>query len=572
MSKRKYFGTDIDRVYGSTDARCPDFRVYVWNPHRATIGDVVLGRETSPRYDISRWVLTVNYRENIVYENTEDPLATSATLELVYDPDAEPIEVSEKTLLDDTPIRIYQGDKRAKTWVCIFTGVIRGKPSINKEGRGSAGQRTMTVQAVDRAEAYLNTMVTSRSYAKGDDIGKAFVETAIEYCGLDREEINVGSLGYPIGHTQTQLVQIEVLNGLAQMIFPVGKKPKFDAEGFLCAADADFDKPPTRVHATTKELVISMVPQALMQAVNNSVRLLGMDDDLTQVVERYQRLAHGSITSGFFEDEVRVKVNFSENAGSEEGGRRALKGIEFKKDLSSLGERIFGEGARWNETVEDDGESVYGGEIVFETGWEPELRMILVITWAGINIAQILLGLLTDMTGEVTATSGGTVCLGSPGVAEASHGSGTGVTVLGQSFQHAGEIASTATMLIIILTLMELGRCDWELYGKPFQYVQQQLCSTAQLSNLLTYQIKEGTPIRNDWIYDIEHLQLRARDMLQRELVKGWSYEIEMLDDPLLEVDDVLQVGSEKYYVSGIEKRISRDSDARMKITAWRFT
>jgi hypothetical protein len=559
MSKRKYLGTDLDKIFRSTSARSPDFRVFIWNPTRTSINDIVLGQEESPRYDITPWVISVSYTENIIYENAEDSVATNLSLEMIYSPDATPIQITEKTVRDNTPIRVYQGDRRIPIdeWICVFTGVIRGNPAITEYSRDESKTGTMSIVAVERAEAFLNTKVTSESYLKDTDIGKAVVETAIKYMGLYRDEINIGNQDYTIGHPQSQLVDIEIMNGLAQMLFCSGKKPKFDSEGYLCAADTDLDKAPIRVH-DTMDLIITITREAVMTAINNSVRLLGLDDDLTEVVEREKRLAHGTITSGFFESVVRQKVSFSETEGTEQGGRRA-KNIRFDSKRESLGQ-LFGEEVSWQPIMEDDGVTCFGGNIVFDTGYDATIREVLLGVWLAAKLDQLIAGLIAAAIGLESAA------------ASYPYGTAGGLSAAGTALMAAqiGEYTASIAMMGIILSLIEMGRVEWTVYGEPFQWVYQQLCATAQVSGLLTHEIRE-LQLKNDWLYDIDTLQLRAKDLLKRELIKGWSYEIIMMDDPFLEVDDVIQIGTRKYYITKISKRISRKPDGTMTMTAWRF-
>lgn len=572
MSKRVFFGTEIDEIFRSSSARSPGTKVYIWNPNRTTINDVVLQQEESPRYDITPWVLSMNYNENITFENSEDSQSSSVTIEMQYDPDAQPIQITEKTMLDGTPIRIYQGDTRVdeNKWVPIFTGVLRGNPAIPEEDRNVVRAQTMSLIAVDRAEAFINTLVTAKSYEQNSDIGGAIVSTAIEYMGLDRAEISFGFQDYAIGHPQSQLVDMEIMKGIAQMLFCIGKKPKFDNEGFLCAADTDLSKAPARVHET-KELIKSITREAVATQMNNSVRLLGLSNQLTKCVERRKRLAHGSITSGFFEDAVRQKVSFSENQGEEEGGRRA-RNVVFKKKLSRLGGTVFGEHVHFDPIMASDGESCFGVNITFDTGYDSQIRITLLTVWAVAKTTQVTVGLLMLSEGEASSSAYPTVCLGDEGVGYQGHAMGTGIATAGALLSYAGEIIAAAAMVAIILSLTELGRLDWEAYGEPFQYVYQQLCATAQLNGLLSDQIRE-IQFRNDWIYDLETLEIRAKELLKRELIKGWCYSIVMIDDPLLEVDDIIQIGTKKFYITSIQKSFSRGGvpDGTMRVGAWRF-
>lgn len=544
MSKRRFLGTDLDRIHLQPTNRMPAWKVEIWNPSRTDIHEVVLGESESPRYDVTDYVISIDFNENIVFENNDDAIASSVQLAVVFDPDATPIQMTEKVWRDGTPVRISQGDLRIDRddWVPIFTGVVRGVPTTEEFSRDADRVRRLQIVCVDRAEKYLNKTVTARAYEKGDDVGKAAVETAIEWMNLDRREILIGDQDYLIGHPQSQLVDIEVLKGIAQMLFVVGKKPRFDADGFLVAADTDLDKPPVRKYET-QDFIISMRREQVLTSVNNSVRLLGLDNELTTVVERVKRLAHGSITAGYFEDKVDDTIYFSEQDGKEKGGRRAKDTFLGRAKVSRVGD-LIGEDLKWTPKIEEDGFTVFEGQLSFDTGFGPEIRGILAGAWLAQVIAAQILRTEADSVGEF---GGGAL--------------GAAAQVL--------EVTASLTLLAQLLLMTEIGRVKWEIHGKPFANVYQQLAATARLSGVLTEDIKEISP-RNDWLYDIDVMRDIARELLRRELIKGWSYTIEMIDDPIVETDDIIQIGELKFYVTSIRKRLLRPAAGTMELTAWR--
>lgn len=561
MSKRRFFGAGVDEAYRSGSGRVPAFKLYLWNPNRTTIAQVVLGEETSPRYDLTPFVTSIDYQENSVFENSEDSVATTLSVTLEYDPDAQPIPITERTLVDGAPVRLYQGDLRVSEdeWVPVFTGYIRGNPEILERTREETPGRPVVIQCVERAESYLSNVITGKSYDQGTDVGKAAVETAILFGGLTRREISIGDLGYVIGAPQSQVVDIELLSGLAQILFTVGRKPKFDSEGFLIACDTDLGKPPVRSYLQP-DLIVEVRRVQVAVAGNNSVKVVGLSNELTQVVERRKILANGSITSGFFEDEVNQQVWFSENRGKEGGGRRA-KNTSLDADLSRIGE-LVGESVSWQPVIEDDGVSCFGGKIVFSTGYDPELRITLIAVWAVAKTVQVIAGLDTSGTGLATAAAAATFDGAGPGLEAAS---------TGNFLASAGEVVSQAAMIAIILSLSELGRLEWKIYGEPFNNVYQEICAVAQLAGILTQDIRE-IEFKNDWIYQLTVAEDRAIELLKRELVKLWQYEILLLDDPLIDVDDVIEIEDRRYYVTSIRKNLSRTGapPALAQLTAWR--
>jgi len=556
VSKRRFFGTPLDQISLQPTNRSPTYKVVIWNPNRTSVHNVVLGQPESPEYDISNWVQTIVFSENIVFENNDDAIASQLRITLIYDPDAEPIQITEKTLLDGTPIRVFQGDSRVPQgqWIPIFTGICRGVPTTTEESREPTRLRQLVVACVDRAAKYLNSKVTAREYVKGTDVGRAAIETAVEWMYLDRREVLIGDQDYVVGHPQSQLVDIEVLKGIAQILFTVGRKPRFDAEGFLVAADTDLDRAPMRRYET-KDFAVKITRSQVLTQGYNSVRVLGLDNELTKVVEKEKRLAHGSITAGFFENRVEDTIYFSETDGKEKGGRRAQNTVLKREKLSTIGE-LFGEGVAWIPEIEPDGFTVFRGKIVFGTGYDAEVRIILMTTWAA---AAITAEFLQQRINELAASS----TIPTAAAVEAA------IAIL-HIYLDIAVATRDSAMIAMILSMTEIGRLYYEIHGEPFNNVYQQLAATAQLDGILTEDIREKE-FRNDWLYDMDVLVVRANGLLRRELIKGWTYEIDMLDDPFVETDDIIQIDSLKFYITSIQKRLSRPGDGRMRLTAWRL-
>lgn len=560
MSKRRFYGGGVDQAYRLVSGRVPQFKLVIWNPQRTTLSQIVLGEATSPEYDLSPFVISFDQLENAIFENSEEDVATTLAVVLQYSPTASPIPISERTLVDGSPVRLFAGDARVSEdeWVPIFTGVIRGNPAVLGRSRQDDPQSTIAIHCVGREEQYLSTVVTAHSYEQGTDVGRAAVETAVQFMGLERREVNIGDLGYEIGHPASQLVDIEVLKGLYEILFAVGKKPKFDSDGFLIACDTDLAKPPSRVYLEP-DMIVEIRREAAESAVNNSVRVIGLSNELTEVVENRKKLANGTITSGFFESEVRQQVWFSENRGKD-GSRRA-KNTTLSSHVSTLGD-VFGESVSWQPLIEDDGESVFGGKVVLDTGYDPTVRIVLITVWAVAKTVQLIAGLNSNGTGLATAAAAGSFGAAQPGLAVASDGS---------FLASAGEVVATAAMTGMILSMTEMGRVEWEIKGEPFQNVYQEICATAQLANVLSKDIRE-IEFKNDWIYLLSVAEDRALELLTRELVKSQVHSITMLDDPLLDVDDIMTIEDRSYYITSIRRRWARTGapDGRIVLTAWR--
>jgi hypothetical protein len=567
--RERYFGGPMDAVLQSPCHRRPAFRVALWNPNRCTVTDVVLGRAASPEYDVTRWVVSVQMTENQIWENSDNALSTNCTMTLLLDPNARPIPIDGSTVLDNAPVRIWIGDESVapEDWVLVFTGVVRGRPSFTSKTRKEDSSQQMTVMLVGREEAYLQTVLTARNYAKGTDVGRCAVETAIEFMGLDRREIKIGSQQYATGFDQNQLVDVEAMKGIFLLLQTVGKKPRFDADGFLVAVDTDLNKAPVRVYADPESTGGSLALRSSRRSVEhrasqsgtqlcNAVKLLGLSNQAENVDGTFNRLAHGEITAGWFTQGVSEDVNFSENAGIDSGGRRARDTVLWKH-LDAFG-AFFDASIDWTPVIESDGYTCFKGTIHFDTGYAPWVEGALVGTYLGLMAAASWME--SSRAAAIAAYPANVL-----GLQEAANFD------IGQMILHA---AATAELVAAILAMQSMGHVIWAIWGTPFTVAYKQLCSIAQLDGLAPGQVRQLPDVRNDWLYEEATLIERAKAMLQRELVKGYAEEIELLDDPLLEVDDTIEFADgSRYYVTTIKRTLDRSGapNCIMTILAWKI-
>ena len=557
MSRNRLFGTKIGQIFKST-IRYPDFKVFIWNPHRTTISDVVMGRAESPRYDITEYVTSIGYAENIAFENKDNIEYPTCKITVVRDTNALPIQINERTLLDGTPIRIVQGDTRVpvEEWVPVFMGVIRGNPSSNQFSRKVNTGPAMEFVAVGREENYENSVVTAKPFEQYTDMGTVVVTSAIDYMQLDRREIDIGYQNYYVAHKQSQFVDIEVMKAMAQALQTVFKKPKFNSDGKLIACDSLFTKPPARVYEN-KDLVQSILRRQVGSQINNSVRLLGLRDAMTKIIERDQRITEGSITVGWFRRKVDMTVYMGDPAGESEGGQKVQE-TRMEHDFQGM---TLGGDAQWYPEIEDDGYSVFQGRLRMETGYAPEIQMLMLIVYTALALEAAF--------AWVAKAFGMQGCLSNPPC---------------DWYRALIGLARDMTMVAISWIMTRMGHLTFEIHGTPFQFAYQQLAATAELSGILTKDRKE-IEIKHDWFYDLTYMQNAARILLKRELAKRWVYDIVMLDDALLEVDDVIVFtgsgveGAEdendmKFYINSIQKDITRKSPHTgiAKISAWRVS
>jgi len=525
-------GTRLEQIWQAAD-RHQRVKVEIWNPRQTTVQDVVLGRADGIRLDISSWVEDIQLTQNQVFENDSDSVSSRATVNVLYDKSGIrggglSIPISEKLFRDGTPIRIYEGDARIdhNDWPPVFTGIIRGVPGAQVYARG---KRVIRLQCFGRAQAFQNQIIVGVSWPYDTDLGDMAVDVAMTEMALERPEIRFGKFDFTTKHKSNALTQIEKLQGINEIMKAVDRKPYFDARGYLVSHNTSFDKAPVYWFDNSQN-IISVIRDQNVNSTVNSVEVIGLESKQTKVTQSTQPLATIDITTGYFDSAVRRYIWYSDDRT-----RRAENTFitsDHGKFLGSGG----GGSASWNEIDE------FHGKVTIDTGYAPWVIGYIVLTWA---VGQGLL-----IYGEIKDNKG---------------------------LKVVAEILIGVSMLALLAAMARLGRWEIILFGQPFEYVYQETRAIAALKGVHVADVVELSE-RIHWLTELDDVKAKAKKILRRELVKGHSYKIRMLSNPIIEIDDLIAIRDAKqgmddwhiFYVTGIEHTYSRESgDGTMEVSAW---
>jgi hypothetical protein len=548
MPLEGFKGSRLEAYMLSSD-RDPKYRVSIWNPRQDSVQDVVLGRWEGHEYDISEWVETVEVTSNQVFENNDDAVSSRAVVKVRIDetgivlPDRN-IPVNYKIFRDGTPIRIWQGDAKIdpNDWALIFTGIVDGYPSANVAKHGA---KVLSVQAFDRAQAYLTHMIVGKSFKKGTDLGDVAVDVALNELDLEREEIRFGLFDFETKHVANALAQISKMRGLYELMAPVKRKPYFNGAGNLVSHITDFTSPPL-YSLINSPVVVEINRLQESKNVNNAVEVIGLDYKLTEIVESEKELARVSVTVGYFDSSYRETVYYSKDRS-----RRAKETRIWAHHKASFD---WGADVSWQELNE------FSGKLTIDTGYAPWVIGLMSIAWALLSGIEYGLDFAIDMIQSGKSLVGGGL-IGSAigGLAEA-----IGVTAL-ITLRSITQGLKAAAQLTILKIMKNIGRFEVVVFGKPFENVYQELRSIAFLNNVNIADQNE-LDITMHWLTDIESVSDMAKEHLRRELSKAHTYEIIMYSNPVLEVDDIIEVQSYKhgiaklwgFYIYSIRRRFTR--------------
>jgi len=526
--RRLAAGTLLNEIFVGSH-RWPDFQVLVFNPNAVTINDLAAGRALDVPVDISAFVQEVALSENIGYENGNDPSVTQASFVFRRDPNSG-VAIRRGLFEDGVLVRVYQGDRRVakEDWVLVFPGTFRGRPGDNP-GTPADKSEGFRASAYGREERFLNLMVTTEKFDGPIDTGEIAFEVARQYMGLGQDEIRFGAQGTVAKHLVNQIVELPALQAIYECLFPAGKKPKFDADGGLQAVDVRLSKAPARIYPAGDPIVRSIQADPNDLEVNNSVVLRGLADLLTKTPGEPQLLTEFEAVTGFFDSSFKERVFYSQDRSqrAENTYLVARKNISWSR-------------ADWTEVDE------FSGTVGIDTRYLRNVRAIIFATFLATQIAVAILDLATQQSNGVV---------------------GDFVAIL----RFILQVLSMVTLAALLWSMNYIGRGKYEVWGTPFEYVYRELVSRHQLIGLDIEEVREAE-FRNDFVSSIDDLDALAFEHLKRELVKDQLYRVEILDDPLLEVDDVIEMyNGDRYYITKIEKAIRPRQATIATLTCWKI-
>lgn len=528
-------GSRLDQLCQS-DRRYPRHRVLLHNPRCTTRSQVATNTFTVPPFDISAYVSSVGYQENCGFEDGENPSSTRISLKMQRHPHTG-VAIRRGLLEDGVIVQVFLGDARVAQdeWICIFTGVFRGRPG-DDPGTPADKSEGFTATAYGREEGFLNlTIEATNPYPADTDLGVMAVDVAANAMGLTMEEILFGDLGYETRHLTNQLVDINALTALYNLGFPVGKKPKFDSYGRLRFIDVNLDKPAVRIYRDGA-LIRSLKATPNEIEVNNSVVVKGLDSKLTKAKSEVQLIDTFEAITGFFDASFKQDKYFSQDHS-----QRAEDTYLVTEHRISWSDADWTQEDEFHGRVDIDCRTLYGA------------RLIIFATYLSLQIAVAALDLLMQ-----TIPDAGDFIVVSPA------GEPVTVAVL-RSILYVMSVAALAGLL---WSMQFIGRGSYQIWGSPYEFVYQELMVRMKLMGLEKVELRE-IEFRNDFVDNTDDLQLLAYDHLRREMLKNQTHEIVMMDDPLLEVDDIIEIAGERHYILTVARTLEVGKEPTMTLKTW---
>lgn len=536
MARALLAGSKLNEIAGSL-SRYPGVQILVWNPNRVTINQVAAGDPIDAPLDLSPFLELVRVSENIGHENGGDPSVPRA--EFVFRKNPIHGTFVRGWIEDKVVVQIRWGDRRVKKedWIPIFTGLFRGRPGLNP-GTRADGSEGFIAQACGREQQFVEAPpITTQEFPVNTDLGVMAAVIAHNHMKLGPNEILFGAQGVETKHLTNQIVETNPLEALWQCLFPMGKKPKFDSQGRLVAVDVNLAKPAARIYTTGGDkLIESIIASPNEVEVNTQVVLHGLSSILTKVRQEEQVLSPVEIVTGFFDSDYSRKLWFSKDKSLRADDTRVVSR-----------RRIRWSDASWSQIDE------FHGRLSIDTRYLRDVQVILFITYLASQILIAIIDLFFQAGEGLTLLT-----------------AVVGINATVAAIRFALQIITQVSLVGLLWAMNYLGRGEYDIVGKPFENVYQELITDARVKGLRVDQIRKAE-FRNDFISTMADLDARAAELLRRELVKNQLYQITLLYDPLLEVDDVIQTADgSRYYILSVDAEFSRGAKPVMNLTCWK--
>lgn len=453
---------------------------------------------------------------------------------LSIDPVENPAPGDGRWLRQGNIIVIREGDEEVPVdqWPITFTGAIQGQPGADVNRTTLTAQ--LTAKASSREVDFLRRLNTTRNFLQVTTFQDMANEIAETDMGLDADEINLPLFGVRLTQfLSTQFVMESSLTSIAKIMFPDGFMPRFEGDGRLGATSGSITKGASRTYADF-ELQITIKRPILEFNGTNEVEILGLDPDMEKITQARQEIARAGITTGFFSDDEKIPVRWSEDKTQQ------AEGVEFQV-LSSVGASpiVFGSES-FAEVVQSDGGSVEG-EVSVDGSIGAGLGLLALVTAAAIAALAVP---------DIAPSTGGPVA-------------------------PTGRRVTTAVFQAISFILGQEGRGEYRFEGIPYEYVFKEIRAVCRVTGIRS-EDRQEISIENHLINSQSDADDTADRELRRERAQQNLRDVEMIHDLRLEPDDVFAVGSgvdaRQYMIVSISRRLERGVVPLAKLNCFEVT
>lgn len=524
---------DMEQVNSSISRRYR-YRLEIWDiitPGAPTISDIIDGiAESSFMIDVTSYV-----ENGMTLQEPGDRRAARLSFSLVdsttrFHPD---YGQDLNYIQSNQVVRLIEGDEdlNDNDWVVTFTGHIMGQVGFKYDRQSLLFSTDIVAYSRRATPTYLKKTFLSKTYGRRIDYGEIIQDIATEQMNLSATELErvPSILGKATQFEANSIVDMTPLEAIDKILETVGMVSDFDGEGRLRFYSRDLTRGSDKIYSDQQLIGRYTIPSTENEPYN-SIKVIGLDKQLSIIEQPEQALARATIPVGFWRPSEDVVVQWSQD--------RSLRAINTRMvTIHSVNDAIIGSFA--DETYEaiDD----FSGRI-------------------HVSIEDYVEGLITliVVTLAAKATIGDLVVIPPLG------GITTTISV--------GRILQVAVEIEIYLIMATISSGQYEIWGIPLLPVYKEIEVVVSDDSVPDYLIRERE-IRNDWLNEQNEMIDIAKLELIFERGQGNLREYTVYNDLQLEIGDIvtLPIGEGiRVWVEGISKTISRNAVPMMQVTCYR--
>ena len=425
-------------------------------------------------------------------------------------------------------VKIGDATISAGDYVGVFFGHIRGQVgfTLNRESL----QRETSITCYNRRATpqYLKRRFISPSFTNAVDFGTIIEHVTRVEMDMTQSETRVPALiGQLTQFSTNTIADLTPLEAIDKILEAVGHVSDFDGDGKLRSYSRDVRRAPDTIYANTA-LVVSLDYPSSDTETYNSVKVIGLDKNITLLEQPEQALARATIPVGFFRPRHRVRVPWSQDNSLRAINTTMVIEVSVNDSLMiDIGSEDY---------VED---SEYDGHITVSLSFFLHTFALI------LAVALILSHAIPDLS---SPTGGPTTPVGR--------------LIEGVLIQ----------LLTFCISMQSSG--TYEIRGTPLLPVYKEISAVLTISGTPDYLMNQRE-IHNDWINDQEHLLAVCLIELLFEAAQSSPRSITMVDDYALEVGDIIQIpfGTEvlRLWIESLRRTLSGgDSAPLLEISGYK--
>jgi hypothetical protein len=488
----------------------PARKLLAYDPAIDSISAIVLGQATQTPFDLTPYCSDINWAPAQLSFTLADPGS-------LFNPDA---GSARAFLVDRAIIRLLEGDARVPEadWMWTFTGCIHGQIGWQESRASKKMEGKVTVMARENTSSFKKRSITTRKYTVGSDIGVMLADLCTQFLGVSAGERRLPEvLGLQLLHNVNQLSQVPPWDGLSAILETISHIPYFDGEGKLTAINQNLSRAVDRVLPDYIQVLDWQIP-ARSQDFYNRIDVTFTDAEMSRVDGADQKLGSANITTGFFEESVKLKCYWSDDRR-----QRAYKTrLKKVKSLNTTVARLIWGHNPFTESYQALDE--FHGEISIKTS--------ILVPIAGMAFFADYLA-ACFIPDSVVAVIGG-------------------VTI------PVGRVIEGADMVGMLMVMMTFGSGQYEIWGTPYDFAYLERKAVA-IQDGLEYWEENPRAIKNDFLGSMDQARAVAMTQLTWEESNACPRQLILNNDLTLEKGDIIQLpDGRKFLITDLGKTIKR--------------